>query len=65
MTWMLGRSRHLVGLARFYQSVFEEELPIRARFMDVRRNFLRQFFAKEPALQRKFQRWIQQMAQGD
>jgi len=33
--------------------------------MDVRRNFLTQFFAKEPALQRKFQRWIQQMAQGD
>jgi hypothetical protein len=64
-TWMLGRSRHLVGLARFYRSFFEEELPIRARFMDVRRNFLTQFFAKEPALGRKFQRWIQQMAQGD
>ena len=53
-TWMLGRSRHLVGLARFYRSFFEEELPIRARFMDVRRNFLTEFFAKEPALGRKY-----------
>ncbi len=62
MTWMVGRSRHLVGLARFYRSFSEEELPIRARSRDVRRDFLTQFFAKEPALKRKFQRWIQHMA---
>jgi len=60
--WMQGRSRHLVNLARFYRAYFEEEIPIGARSIDVRRNFLTQFFAKEPALERKFRRWIQQIA---
>ena len=64
MTWMLGNSPHLLGLARFYRSFFEEELPINARFVDERRDFLTQFFAKEPGLKRKFQRWIQHMLQG-
>jgi len=60
MTWMQGRSRHLVDLARFYRSYFEEEIPIACRTVDVRRDFLTQFFAKEPALERRFRRWIQQ-----
>ena len=64
-TWMEGRSRHLVDLARFYGSYFEEEIPIVARSIDVRRSFLTQFFAKEPALEKKFRRWIQQIGMSD
>ena len=65
IAWMQGRSRHLSDLARFYRAYFEEEIPIRVRSIDLRRTFLTQFFGKEPALERKFRRWIHQTIQGD
>jgi hypothetical protein len=61
---MEGGSEHSASLAEFYLGVFTQfptELkgpPYGQGWLPQRRDFLRQFFSKEPELKRRFQNWI-------
>ena len=63
-SWMEGASEQSESLAEFYLGVlgqFPSELegpPYGQGWLPQRRDFLRQFFSKEPELKRRFQNWI-------
>jgi hypothetical protein len=61
-SWIQGGSEQSASLAEFYVSVLNafpgETWGSDGRSMAPRRDFLNQFFDREPALKRSFQQWI-------
>jgi hypothetical protein len=65
-SWMKGGSEHSTSVVQFYMSVLNlvDKLhpPVYGPgSLHQRRDFLRQFFAKEPGLKQEFQNWVQSL----
>jgi hypothetical protein len=63
LSWMKGRSEYSSSVAQFYVSVLNLADSLHPPVygpgsLHQRRDFLKQFFAKEPGLKRAFQNWV-------